>query len=281
MRRREAKTGEGRHAALSTSVLRTLNKRIVAWEYPPDYRLVEERLCAEFGVSRSPVREALRVLASNGLLKKPPNRGYAVRQPKVRDSEELCEVRLALELYVVEYLAASGVSAAVTNELRRTWSALLGGRQRKGEELALLDASFHETLARAMDNKMLVAHLRGQRAAAGIPHDRLRNARPRPQRLRTAPANTRAHCRQGPPGRAFRDGTQDQREPQQRALGAQGCARQGVRSGKPARRLNGASPPLREKHRLDDQASGNRPRIAVAGPCCCRAIATGSLGSNG
>jgi DNA-binding GntR family transcriptional regulator len=93
------------------------------------------------------------------LLKKLPNRGYAVRQLKVRDTEELYEVRLALELYVVEYLAASGVSAATTNELRRTWSALLRGPQRKSEQLAVLDASFHETLARATDNKMLVAHL--------------------------------------------------------------------------------------------------------------------------
>jgi DNA-binding GntR family transcriptional regulator len=159
MRRREPKMSEGRHAALSTSVLRTLKKRIVAWEYPPDYRLVEERLCAEFGVSRSPVREALRVLASSGFLNKLPNRGYAVRQLKVRDAEELYEVRLALELYVVEYLAAGGAPAAMTGELRRTWSSLLRGAHRKSEELAVLDASFHETLARATNNKVLVAYL--------------------------------------------------------------------------------------------------------------------------
>ena len=71
---------KSRSAALNSSIVQTLKRRIIAWEYPPEYRLVEERLCEEFGVSRSPVREALRVLATNGFVKKLPNRGYAVRQ---------------------------------------------------------------------------------------------------------------------------------------------------------------------------------------------------------
>src|SRR5262249_24027065 len=69
-----------RKAALGSSLVQRLKKRIVSWEYPPDHRLVEERLCQEFGVSRSPVREALRVLTANGFVKKLPNGGYAVRQ---------------------------------------------------------------------------------------------------------------------------------------------------------------------------------------------------------
>ncbi|MDQ2691396.1 MAG: GntR family transcriptional regulator, partial [Chloroflexota bacterium] len=52
-------------STLSTDVFSTLKERIIRWEYAPGHRLTEERLCEEFGVSRSPVREALRMLVEN------------------------------------------------------------------------------------------------------------------------------------------------------------------------------------------------------------------------
>jgi DNA-binding GntR family transcriptional regulator len=148
-----------RKAALGSSLVQSLKKRIVNWEYPPDYRLVEQRLCEEFGISRSPVREALRVLTSNGFVKKLPNGGYAVRQLHVGDIEELYGVRSALELYVVETLATGGAPESATQDLRRTWSAIKRGGRRTAEELAVLDTEFHETLARATGNAILLQHL--------------------------------------------------------------------------------------------------------------------------
>src|SRR5262249_22464689 len=118
-----------RKAALGSSLVQRLKKRIVSWEYPPDHRLVEERLCQEFGVSRSPVREALRVLKANGFFKKLPNGGYAVRQLHVADIEELYGLRLALELYVVETLANGGASKSAIQDLRHTWSAIRRGQR--------------------------------------------------------------------------------------------------------------------------------------------------------
>ena len=93
------------NANLGSSIVATLKERIITWQYPPEYRLTEEGLCQEFGVSRSPVREALRVLATNGFVRRTPTRGYAVRQVNLREIEELYAVRLALELFVVENLA--------------------------------------------------------------------------------------------------------------------------------------------------------------------------------
>ena len=87
-------------SGLSASIVGTLKERIVGWQYPPEHRLTEESLCREFGVSRSPVREALRVLVSNGFIKKLQNRGYAVRQLDLRyppiDEEKRELIRLAL-----------------------------------------------------------------------------------------------------------------------------------------------------------------------------------------
>ena len=146
---------------LSASIVATLKERIIHWQYPPEHRLTEAELCQKFGVSRSPVREALRTLATDGFVKKMPNRGYAVKQYNLREIEELYEVRLALELFVVECLAKRGTPKNdEIDALKRTWTGLLNGSSKKDEELARLDTLFHETLAHAAGNKSLLRQLR-------------------------------------------------------------------------------------------------------------------------
>ncbi len=150
---------------LSSSIVATLKEQIIHWHYPPEHRLTEAELCEKFNVSRSPVREALRVLASDGFVKKLPNRGYAVRQYNIGEIEELYDVRLALELYAVEHVATRGLLNKHDKEdmdkLKRTWTGLLNGSpHKKAEELARLDTLFHETIAHAAGNKTLVRHLR-------------------------------------------------------------------------------------------------------------------------
>lgn len=146
---------------LSASIVATLKERIIHWQYPPEHRLTEAELCQKFGVSRSPVREALRTLATDGFVKKMPNRGYAVKQYNLREIEELYEVRLALELFVVECLAKRGTPMKDDMDaLKRTWTGLLNGSSKKDEELARLDTLFHETLAHAAGNKSLLRQLR-------------------------------------------------------------------------------------------------------------------------
>jgi len=146
---------------LSASIVATLKERIIHWQYPPEHRLTEAELCQKFGVSRSPVREALRTLATDGFVKKMPNRGYAVKQYNLREIEELYELRLALELFVVECLANRGTPMKDDMDaLKRTWTGLLNGSSKKDEELARLDTLFHETLAHAAGNKSLLRQLR-------------------------------------------------------------------------------------------------------------------------
>jgi DNA-binding GntR family transcriptional regulator len=156
------KAGRGgkQFSNLSASIVATLKDRIIHWQYPPEHRLTEAELCQKFGVSRSPVREALRTLATDGFVKKMPNRGYAVKQYNLREIEELYEVRLALELFVVECLAKRGAPKQNDIEaLKRTWTGLLNGTSKKDEELARLDTQFHETLAHATGNKSLLRQL--------------------------------------------------------------------------------------------------------------------------
>jgi DNA-binding GntR family transcriptional regulator len=145
---------------LAAPIVQTLKQRIIGWEYPPHHRFTEASLCAEFGVSRSPVREALRILATHGFVLKMANRGYAVRQVNPREVTELYELRLALELYVVEHLARQETPDSGLAPLRRSWEAVQQGPERPPEELAELDTRFHETLAELAGNQTLLEHLR-------------------------------------------------------------------------------------------------------------------------
>src|SRR5262249_44796819 len=111
-------------STLSASIVSALKERIIAWQYPPEHRMTEEALCREFGVSRSPVREALRVLVTNGLIRRMPNRGYAVRQVSIKDIEELYDVRMALELYALESITERGTQKKALAMLRETWEAI-------------------------------------------------------------------------------------------------------------------------------------------------------------
>jgi DNA-binding GntR family transcriptional regulator len=148
-------------STLSASIVATLKERIIAWQYPPEHRMTEEALCREFGVSRSPVREALRVLVTNGFIRRMPNRGYAVRQVSIKDIEELYDVRLALELYALESVTERGAPPKALATLRDTWQGVASEPDgRKGGELADLDTAFHETLAAFFGNDVLLEQLK-------------------------------------------------------------------------------------------------------------------------
>lgn len=144
---------------LSSEIFDTLKNRIIRWEYMPGHRLTEESLCHEFGVSRIPVREALRMLEDNKLIDKIPYRGCTVKQPDLNEINELYDVRLALELFVVEYLATQGLDEAVQQQLRQPWNHLLEEGAPDAVDpfqLARQDEAFHETLAEATGNQMLL-----------------------------------------------------------------------------------------------------------------------------
>jgi DNA-binding GntR family transcriptional regulator len=146
----------------SSEIYETIRQRIIAWEYPPNYRLIEETLCQEFGVSRVPVREALHMLEKHKLVTKIPYQGCRVQQPDLHEIQELYDVRLALELFVVEQLASAGMDAGIESALRGTWQALLAGEPSPdltSSDYAQEDETFHEQLAQATGNRSLAGML--------------------------------------------------------------------------------------------------------------------------
>jgi DNA-binding GntR family transcriptional regulator len=75
---------------------------IVEGRYAPSQRLVEQRIAADLGLSRTPVREALRMLEAEGLVVSERNRGAMVRPLSATEVEDLYALRIRLEGYAVE-----------------------------------------------------------------------------------------------------------------------------------------------------------------------------------
>lgn len=147
---------------LAPQILRTLRERILNWHYPPGRHLGEQVLCEEFSSSRIPVREALRALAEQGLVDQVPNQGCYVKQPDVEGIHQLYDFRLALELFVVERLAAVGLSEEVAQRIRSEWEPLLGIRADApvdGAELVRADEAFHLGFAKELGNAYIIEAL--------------------------------------------------------------------------------------------------------------------------
>lgn len=145
---------------LSERIYLILKARIISWDYPPGYRLIEEDLCEEFNVSRSPIRETLQMLVENGLVTKEPYRGYTVRLPNMEEVHALYDVRIALETYVVEWLARHGIPEEVFQELSQTWQCAMGETPQVTGDFAEKDEAFHERLAECTGNQVLLQYLR-------------------------------------------------------------------------------------------------------------------------
>ncbi|MCQ9615751.1 GntR family transcriptional regulator [Paenalcaligenes niemegkensis] len=105
------------HGSASAQIGHELTLDIMAGRLAPGDRLAEVALAERFDISRGPVREALRYLASIGLVTFTPNIGASVRVMSVSDAKALYEVRAALESEAAR-LAALRVDARAKDELR-------------------------------------------------------------------------------------------------------------------------------------------------------------------
>ena len=83
--------------SLHLEVADNLRDMIVEGTLPPGHRISEGDMCDQFGISRTPMREALKVLASEGLVEIKPNRGTRVSEITIEDIEEMFEAVSGIE----------------------------------------------------------------------------------------------------------------------------------------------------------------------------------------
>jgi DNA-binding GntR family transcriptional regulator len=143
------------HSPLSLLVVDELRRAILTGHYSAGERLVEERISSDLQVSRVPVREALRVLATEGLVELRPRRGAVVAALAKPAAREMIEVRATLEALNAR-LAARHCDAQTLEALQKV---LKQGNQAAADEdlvrLVDLNARYHDLLARAGANSVL------------------------------------------------------------------------------------------------------------------------------
>ncbi|PGH48199.1 GntR family transcriptional regulator [Streptomyces sp. Ru87] len=132
---------------------------IVSGVYPFGGRLTEELLARRYGVSRVPVREALRTLESEGFVTTRRHAGACVAEPSEQEAADLLEMRALLEPLGAARAAQRRTEAHL--KVLRGLVRLGRERARQGQhaDLRPLDGWFHETLAQASGSPSLVALL--------------------------------------------------------------------------------------------------------------------------
>jgi DNA-binding GntR family transcriptional regulator len=145
-------------SSLVELTLRRLRQEILSGALAPGERLVEEHLTQRFGISRAPLREALRQLAQQGLIEHLPRRGVRVAELSATDADELFALRNVLERYAVQVaftrpdtISLAGVTSAwqLMAEAARTGDAFAenNAHQRFHVEIVALAGQRHLLMA--------------------------------------------------------------------------------------------------------------------------------------
>ena len=144
---------------LASKVYGALREAIVRGDFDPGEALTEHDLCRRFGVSRTPVREALAKLERDGLVRVVSKKGAFVRTVSHDEIRELYEIREALEALVVRLAAPRLVGTDLADFERR-----FGALQARGMGAPLLDVralgeEFHQYLGKHAGNAKLLEML--------------------------------------------------------------------------------------------------------------------------
>ena len=145
------------HVALREQVLAELRRRIVDGDYAQGERLTETRLADDFGVSRNPVREALRVVEAEGFVQILPRRGAVVATLDDTAVRDLFAVREQLETLAAG-LAAERATANDMAHLRRLLDQASSATDAKDFDLvAELNSAFHRGVIEVSGNRWLLS----------------------------------------------------------------------------------------------------------------------------
>ena len=136
-------------------VFNTLRQAILKGELKPGERLMEIALADKLGVSRTPIREALRKLELEGLVLMIPRRGAQVADITEKDLNDVLEVRIALENLAIE----KACKRMTDEQIGKLWLTAKEFERTTNEgnlvKLAEADVAFHDVIYQAADNVTL------------------------------------------------------------------------------------------------------------------------------
>lgn len=146
-----------RRVPFAHQVAEMLRDRIIRGDLPPGERIVERALCESLSVSRTPLREALKLLEVEGLVELSQNRGARIMSFTRAEAANLFEVIAAIEGLAAE-MAALRMSAAQLGELDDLHARMLAHyRGQEKDPYFELNSAIHDRIVRLSGNPVLVA----------------------------------------------------------------------------------------------------------------------------
>jgi DNA-binding GntR family transcriptional regulator len=144
------------HTPLRDQIRDRLRRRIATGALAPGSKIIERELASEFGVSRLPVREALRALESEGFVEVVPRRGVIVKTLSRSDVEELFDVREALETLLARRAAAQHHSPAALRRMSRPLErAQRAAEAKRFDQFGDANIAFHNAITELAGNRLL------------------------------------------------------------------------------------------------------------------------------
>ena len=140
---------------LSNQVAEQLRGAIKDGSLGPGTRLVERNIAEQLGVSRIPVREGIQQLVDEGLVTKLPHRGTFVYAPTRTELEEIASLRVVLERFAMERVAANWNSDHREQLIRITQAMGDAAYRKDYRQMFEQDVQFHRSLWQIADHSLL------------------------------------------------------------------------------------------------------------------------------
>jgi DNA-binding GntR family transcriptional regulator len=154
---------------LREEITQTLRAAVISGELRPGMVYSAPSLAAQFGVSATPVREAMLDLAKEGLIDVVRNKGFRVTELSEKDLDDLCQLRALIEVPTVRRIAGTRADPAVIERLRELAAGIEDAAHRHDLITHVtLDMEFHLGLLALAGNPHLVETVRSLRARSRI-----------------------------------------------------------------------------------------------------------------
>ena len=133
------------YMTLRENVVQAIREKILRNELTPGMRIIEQNLSKEFGVSRGPIREALRQLEEEGVVEYTRNAGCTVTDTSIQDVYELYVIRSAYEMLAVR-TSVRDFSSDEISSMREILTAMEDSQHLNIQRIEELDYEFHKKI---------------------------------------------------------------------------------------------------------------------------------------
>jgi DNA-binding GntR family transcriptional regulator len=142
---------------LVSEVLEEIKLTLLEGKWTPGSKFVEATVAKQFGISRSPIREATRTLAQLGLLKMKPGKGFYVCSPTEQDIRNLYDLRYMLEVFSVQQVFKKGQELSLAKTLGEMQTQICQAQADGNKErYQILNLDFHRKVCVASGNSHLI-----------------------------------------------------------------------------------------------------------------------------